>query len=425
MLIISLDDMVHDKNAVVFTKYDGFNALIFRLRSSRAWKHLERKKRRAQSRFWVPKEEKSSEEDEFYELPPDMVDVADKMDHKFGLVKYLCGLDPNTRNGVSRLDNGSYGRETSSFYDSKKQKNLIRKAHKRMRVSVKDKLIKRDKRLWDKLHEGSTHHVSESWDQFFLQYWKVFGPPLAALDMRKFKIPLVGIELNPGPQRKGKRKNKSKKRNTSDVTTAVARNPSNLKNLLPDIKYTWMEFNLPTTVILTAAASNFAFLNLHPNDLWRPVVGTATTYTGMVALTTWYNYYLVEKWQLDFQMVNADAVPKQVFVIPSVQDLTAVVTTPATAQFYVGSRDCPEPRMLSAMGGMDKGRIKLSIMCSKFFGELTEYETAYNAVTSTSPANFINCGLAAVTTTANMTLGLMVNLRMRARVKFYSRKVVA
>jgi len=240
------------------------------------------------------------------------------------------------------------------------------------------------------------------------------------------KLRLVGIEENPGPQRKGKRRVKSKKKvNRADYSTAIVRGPSSMSNLLPDTKIIWLEFNNPTTVILTAAASNFAFLNLHPNDLFRPVVGTAVQYTGLTAMDTFYNYYLVEKWQLDMEFINADVVPKEVFVIPTPQDLTGVVSTPAEAQFYVGSRGVPTPKLVSATGGMDRATIRYSMNCPKFYGERVEYETSYNAISTSSPANFLNCALVAVTTTANMTFGLMVRLKMRARVKFYQRKAVA
>jgi len=234
-----------------------------------------------------------------------------------------------------------------------------------------------------------------------------------------------------GQRKGGKKKGKHKKipgkrkNQKSDYSTSIVRGPASMANLMPDTKLMWLEYNNPTTVILTAAASNFALLNLHPNDLFRPVVGTATQYTGLTAMETFYNYYLVKKWQLNLEFINADAVPKEVFVIPTPQDLTGTVTTPATAQFYVGSRGVPSPKLVSATGGMDRATSNYSMNCSRFYGDRVEYDTSYNAVTSGSPANFLNCALVAVTTTANMTFGLMVRLKMRAQVKFYQRKAVA
>jgi hypothetical protein len=234
--------------------------------------------------------------------------------------------------------------------------------------------------------------------------------------------PLIGIEENPGPRTKGGKKKKGKKRVAPDATMTLTRGARSMANLMPDTHVLWMEYNFPTNELLAAAASNFAFLNLHPNDIFRPVVGTAVAYTGLTAITTFYNLGIVLAWELDWEFVNADAAPKEVYCIPNVTDLTGTVVSATTANFYVGERQTPQPRLIDATGGMSRGTIKVRLNTPKFFGDPELYHANYAFVCGASPANFINCGLAAVTATVNMTLGLMCRLKLRAKVKFYSRK---
>jgi len=400
------------------------------------------------------------------------VAIAEKLSNQFALVRYLCELPPAwnllgkhplpeyvelDRHFNYKSPERQFGPERSRKESatalrklSKKQRVTKVMAKQNQEVDCIDQHIAKFPEDWNLSFDtgfsrflyycGRRDLTIKESNLGFLQYYGVFNQHVREFNhpecfqaykfVRKQsqKLPLVGIEENPGPQRKGKRNVKHAKKGNKkrfDSSTSIVRGPSTMANLMPDTKLMWLEYNLPTTVILTAAASNFAFLNLHPNDLFRPVVGTAVQYTGLTAMDTFYNYYLVKKWQLDMEFINADVVPKEVFVIPTPQDLTGVVSTPAEAQFYVGSRGVPNPKLVSATGGMDRATIRYSMNCPKFYGEPVEYETSYNAVSTGSPANFLNCALVAVTTTANMTFGLMVRLKMRARVKFYQRKVVA
>jgi len=255
-------------------------------------------------------------------------------------------------------------------------------------------------------------------------------PPLLEVDVGNVLYQVAVMRecglLASARKKKGKQTGKRTRAKTQKPTggrgNVVVAPITNMRTLFPDEMVVWVSFNDPTQVRFVAAATDFSYLNLHPNDPHVQVVGTAVAFTGEITLTRMYAAYIVEAWEIEWELANLDVGPKLCYMFPTVKDETGVITTPTLAAEYCAQREMPPPKMVSPIGGgKDIITFKRKINLLKFFGEPIDYKANFSGAVGSSPTNFINCGLCVVSSGINMTNGVLSKIRTRLKIRFYER----
>jgi len=151
----------------------------------------------------------------------------------------------------------------------------------------------------------------------------------------------------------------------------------------------------------TIGGSLFVYWRMRMNDLFdpNPLILTGAI-SGFAEMATLYRRYLVTSLTVTLDVVNNEAFPVLVAIAPSDIDLASVITS-AAAAVNLAEYPLAKKVLLSAAGGMNRGRLTMTINLARFVGQPLAYKSSldYSALVNASPAiqTFFNVSVSSAT----------------------------
>jgi len=155
------------------------------------------------------------------------------------------------------------------------------------------------------------------------------------------------------------------------------------------------------------------------NSVYDPDPNLSTgALAGFTEWSAFYNRYRVIEFGYDVQIANLESFPLMIMCGPTVNDIGAN----ATFIDQLPENPYGKKSLISAMGGMDRCRLKGNIDLARFVGSKTLFNSDNFASTVlTNPNNLLWFNIGYATGGPATTKGVFVSVRLRYRVLMYAR----
>jgi len=240
------------------------------------------------------------------------------------------------------------------------------------------------------------------------------------------------------PKNGRRRRNRRKKNKPKGEMKSYQRNANNaFRNngpssitmprglICPDrmvVNLMWVDVNHSA---INSAGNKVASYRYRPTAAYDvdPTIG-GTTISGFDEWTSFYNYYRVLAYKVEFFVENAETFAITVIDLPMNTDPGAAPTLASVESYFMNPYN--RVRTISAKTGKDSCRISRSIDCRKFVGSSTQrFDDSYASLVTTVPINNIYHILSIWSGANNLVNGVYYTARIALTVEFYDRAILA
>jgi hypothetical protein len=191
-------------------------------------------------------------------------------------------------------------------------------------------------------------------------------------------------------------------------------------DIIQPSKTVWLDY-IDATLVRNNAGANYLVFLMRANSPYDPDPLLSTGgISGFAEMSAFYSQYRVTHCQISWTVANKESFP--VHIGFNLSSAPLAVTTVAKAIDCLENGYSVGPATISTSGGMDRVMLTKRVTLSHIWGNLIQYEADDNWAASviSNPSFLIYINFLAYASTPFVN-GIDSDLRLRFRVKFYSR----